>query len=123
MTAIYRFAEIEWHAPTAPGTDPEATAESARKGARRGFLAQGDSGFYTQIVDIPPNFDAPHHSHDHGEVFLVLEGSCTFDGQPLRPYDMAVVEAGQVYGFTSGNDGLRFLVIRTGVASFAAVQA
>jgi len=123
VTSIYRFDEIDWHAPTAPGTDPESAAESARRGARRGFLAQGDSGFYGQIVDIPPDFEAPPHSHDHAEVFLVLEGSCTFDGEALKPYDMAVVEADQVYGFASGSDGLRFLVIRTGRATFSGAQA
>ena len=57
-------------------------------GAARRFLAQGDGGFYTQVVRMPPGFEAPVHSHDHSEVFMVLEGSCTFDGEPMARFDL-----------------------------------
>ncbi len=86
---IYRYADAEWHVPIAPGTDPEAAAEAGRQGAARRLLAQGDAGFYTQVVKLPPGFVAPVHSHDHAEVFMVLEGSCEFDGAAdgaLRPH-------------------------------------
>jgi hypothetical protein len=115
---IYR-AEGEWHVPIAPGTDPEAAAEAGRKGAARRFLAQGDEGFYAQMVRMPPGFDAPAHSHDHEEVFMVLEGSCTFDGEPMGRFDMTVVAANQPYGFVAGPEGLSFLVVRNGAAAFA----
>ncbi|HZQ59506.1 MAG TPA: cupin domain-containing protein [Acidimicrobiales bacterium] len=116
---VYRFDEAEWHVPMAEGTDPDAAADAGRKGARRRFLAQGDSGFYAQVVEMPPQFEAPAHSHSHAEVFMVLEGSCTFNGEELRANDMTVVPAGAAYGFTAGPDGLRFLVVRTGAASYA----
>jgi mannose-6-phosphate isomerase-like protein (cupin superfamily) len=116
---IYHFEEQEWHVPVAAGTDEEEAAEAGRRGARRRFLAQGDSGFYAQVVDIPPNFDAPTHSHSHAEVFMVLEGSVTVDGEELGPYDMTVVPESGVYGFRSGPNGVRFLVVRTGKADYA----
>lgn len=118
MSHIHRFEDAEWHVPTAPGTDPEAAAAAGRAGAARRFLAQGEGGFYTQVVRMPPGFDAPVHSHDHSEVFVVLEGSCTFDGEPLTRFDLAVVEADQPYGFTAGPDGLSFLVVRQGAAGY-----
>ena len=118
---IYRFEEIDWHVPVAAGTDPEKAAEAGRQGAGRKFLAQGDAGFFTQIVRIPPGFEAPVHHHDHAEVFLVLEGSCTFDGQPMGKWDLTVVEADQPYGFVAGPDGLHFLVVRGAVAGFTEV--
>ena len=59
-----------------PGTDPRSRGRGRTAGAARRFLAQGDGGFYTQVVRMPPGFDAPVHSHDHSEVFMVLEGSC-----------------------------------------------
>ncbi len=120
---IYRFEDAEWHVPVAPGTDPEAAAEAGRAGAARRFLSQGDGGFYTQVVKLPPGFDAPVHSHDHAEVFMVLEGSCEFDGQPMERFDLTVVDANQPYGFTAGPDGLSFLVVRQGAARFAAQDA
>lgn len=116
---IYRFEEAEWHVPLAPGTDPDAAAEAGRQGAARRFLAQGDAGFYTQIVKLPPGFEAPVHSHDHAEVFMVLEGSCDFDGQEMERFDLTVVEADEPYGFTAGHAGVSFLVVRQGVATFA----
>jgi quercetin dioxygenase-like cupin family protein len=117
---IYRFDDIAWDVPLGPGTDPDVARAAADRGVGRKFLAQGDAGFYAQVVRFPPGFEAPRHSHDHAEVFLVLEGSCTFDGEPMRRHDSTVVEANTAYGFTAGDDGLAFLVVRTGKAAFAA---
>jgi quercetin dioxygenase-like cupin family protein len=117
---IHRFEDAEWHVPVAPGTDPEAAAAAGREGAARRLLAQGEGGFYTQVVRMPSGFAAPVHSHDHSEVFMVLEGSCTFDGEPMARFDLVVVEAEQPYGFTAGADGLSFLVVRGGAANFRA---
>jgi mannose-6-phosphate isomerase-like protein (cupin superfamily) len=117
---IYRFDDIEWHVPVSPGTDPEAAAAAGEQGAARKFLAQGDGGFYTQVVRIPAGFEAPVHSHDHEEVFMVLEGSCRFDGEPMARFDLTVVSANEPYGFVAGPDGLSFLVVRRGAATFSA---
>lgn len=120
---VYHFEEQEWHVPIAAGNDEQDSIEAGRKGAKRRFLAQGDSGFFVQIVEIPPNFDAPAHSHNHAEVFMVLEGSVIVDGETLGAYDMTVVPENGVYGFKSGPEGVRFLVVRTGKASFAGAAA
>jgi mannose-6-phosphate isomerase-like protein (cupin superfamily) len=117
---IYRFDDIEWHVPVSPGTDPESAAAAGEQGAARKFLAQGDGGFYTQVVRIPAGFEAPVHSHDHEEVFMVLEGSCRFDGEPMARFDLTVVSANEPYGFVAGPDGLSFLVVRRGAATFSA---
>jgi quercetin dioxygenase-like cupin family protein len=117
---IYRFDDIAWDIPLGPGTDPEVARAAADQGVGRKFLAQGDAGFYAQVVRFPPGFEAPPHSHDHAEVFVVLEGSCTFDGEPMHRHDSTVVEANTAYGFTAGGDGLAFLVVRNGKAAFAA---
>jgi len=103
----------------ADGNSEQESLEAGKLGAKRRFLAQGDSGFFVQVVEIPPNFNAPAHSHDHAEVFMVLEGSAIVDGERLGAYDMTVVPENGVYGFTSGPEGLRFLVVRTGKARFA----
>ena len=117
---IYRFDDIAWHEPTGPGTDPKAAKAAAAVGVARKFLAQGDAGFFAQVVRFPPRFEAPAHSHDHAEVFVVLEGSCTFESAPMTRHDSTVVEANEKYGFTAGTEGLTFLVVRTGRAAFSA---
>ncbi len=118
--SIYRFEDAEWHVPVSPGTDPDQAAEAGRRGAGRKLLAQGDGGFYSQVVRLPPGFAAPEHSHDHAEIFMVLEGSCRFDGEPMGRFDMVVVAADEPYGFVAGPEGLSFLVVRQGAAKFAA---
>jgi mannose-6-phosphate isomerase-like protein (cupin superfamily) len=116
---IYRFDEVDWEVPLSPGTDEAEARAAADKGAGRKRLAQGDSGFYTQIVRIPANFEAPVHSHDHAEVFMVVEGSCVFDGQPMSKHDMTVVASNQPYSFVAGPEGLQFLIVRNGAAAYA----
>jgi hypothetical protein len=49
---------------------------------------------------------------------MVLEGDCTFNGQPMGRFDLTVVEAGEPYGFVSGPQGVQFLVVRRAPASF-----
>jgi quercetin dioxygenase-like cupin family protein len=119
--SIYRFSEIDWHVPIAEGTDLAAAEAAGKLGAGRKFLAQGDSGFYAQVVRIPPNFTAPEHSHDHPEIFMVLQGSCTMRGESMGERDMAVIPANGAYGFTAGPEGVEFLVVRTGKARYADV--
>lgn len=112
------FRDIAWHVPTPSRdlldlTDAPAPDEPGRK-----FLVDGEAGFYVQAVRIPPNFDAPEHHHDHAEIFMVVDGSCTFNGNPMAPLDVAVVEAGERYGFVSGPDGVQFVVTRRAAAKF-----
>lgn len=119
---VYHFTDIDWHVPVSPGTDPAAAEEAGRKGAGRKFLAQGDGGFYAQVVRIPPHFDAPAHSHDHAEVFMVLSGTLVMNGERLGERDMTVIAANEPYGFSTGPDGAEFLVVRTGKARFDAAD-
>jgi quercetin dioxygenase-like cupin family protein len=116
---VYRFDEIDWHFPNGAGADPSAVEAAAALGVVRKHYAQGAAGFYVQIVRFPPDFETPPHSHDHSEVFVVLDGSCVFDGEPMRVHDSTVVEADDKYGFTAGADGVLLLVVRTGAAAIS----
>ena len=115
--SVYRFDEIEWHLPADAGADPERVQAAAALGVARKYYAQGESGFFVQVVRFPADFETPPHSHDHSEVFVVLEGGCVFDGQPMHTHDSTVVEADTKYGFTAGPTGVTLLVVRTGAAT------
>jgi len=114
---VYRFEEIDWHFPNGAGADQAAVEAAAALGVARKHYAQGVAGFYVQVVRFPPNFETPPHSHDHSEVFVVLEGSCVFDDEPMALHDSTVVEANDKYGFITGPDGVLLLVVRTGAAA------
>jgi len=108
--------EIDWpdetRAPTAP---LELVEEAQRLGARRKFLARGEGGFFSQYSEFPAGYTVPGHRHDHDEMIVVLDGSCTMsDGRVLGRFDSVVLHAGFEYGFTAGPDGMVFLTIRGG---------
>jgi hypothetical protein len=54
---------------------------------------------------------------------MVLDGSCTFAGEPLTRFDLTVVGATEPSGFVAGPDGWSFLVVRRSAASFAAAES
>ena len=118
MTTIHRFADIHWHVPPRDAADLDLATEAPADGPGRKFLAQGEGGFWTQMVRIPANFAAPVHAHNHAEVFMVTAGSCVFNGEPMQPLDLTVVEADEPYAFTAGAEGVQFLVVRGAKAAF-----
>jgi len=118
MTVIHRFGDIAWHVPPSDPKDLDLYTPPKEGEAGRKLLIQGDSGFFLQTVRIPPNFAAPTHSHDHAEIFMVVDGDCLFNGEPMGPLDCTVVAANEPYGFTAGPNGVQFLVTRNGVARF-----
>ncbi len=120
MTTIHHFADIHWHVPPTDPADLDLDLEAPADGPGRKFLAQGEGGFWTQMVRIPADFAAPSHAHNHAEVFMVTAGSCTFNGEVMQPLDLTVVEADEPYSFTAGPDGVQFLVVRGNKAVFIA---
>jgi quercetin dioxygenase-like cupin family protein len=114
-----RFDDICWHAPATNPEEVDLATEVPPSEPGRKFLVDGQSGFYVQTVRLPPHFEAPAHHHSHAEVFMVLDGSCEFSGRPMRRHDLAVVEAGESYGFTAGPDGVVFATTRQGQATFS----
>ena len=112
--------EIAWPDETTAPTAPRELVEAAqRSGARRKFLARGEGGFFSQYSEFPAGFTVPMHSHDHNEIILLLDGSCTLlgdDGPTLHAGDSMVLIGGYEYGFEVGADGMKFVTIRTGQA-------
>ena len=70
---------------------------------------------------FPPGYTVPMHSHDHDEMIVLLDGSCTMldDGPTLEAHDSMVLHAGFAYGFAAGPDGMTFITIRPGQAATA----
>ena len=62
-----------------------------------------------------PNVTVNPHSHKETEVIYVLEGQISVGETPCPPGTLIFVERDTVYGpLTSGPDGVKFLIIRTG---------
>jgi hypothetical protein len=119
---IQRFDDVRWHVPVSRREDVDYETEPPEGEPGRKFLVDGDGGFYVQAVRVPANFTAPVHSHSHPEVFMVVAGDCTFNGEPMNPLDCTVVEAGTDYTFTAGPTGVTFMVTRQAIASYSEAE-
>lgn len=117
---IAKFESLEWTAPKLPPDLPDDLREQGLKVRRRG-LAAGHGGFHASYVVMPPGQVTVPHSHDHSELIIIQEGSMSFDcgdgPVELVANDAATIDAGQVYGFVVGDDGVSFLLIRGAVAT------
>jgi quercetin dioxygenase-like cupin family protein len=99
-------------------TDPDEGSEVSSRGIQRKVLAQGERGFFLNSSWMPSGLRIEPHRHNENELIIVLEGGCALDnGTQLRPFDAVVIPSGETYGFTVGDDGMRFAVIRMGEAS------
>jgi len=119
MTTIQRFAEVHWHVPVSRREDVDYDTVPGDDEAGRKFLVEGQGGFFVQAVRVPPLFAAPVHRHSHAEVFMVVAGDCTFNGEPMGPLDCTVVDAETDYTFIAGGTGVTFIVTRQAIASYA----
>ena len=115
---FFRVDQVPWPNEEATSAPRELVEEAKRRGAKRKFLARGEGGFHSQYSVFPPGYTVPLHSHDHDEMIVLLDGSCTLlDGGPtLEAHDSMVLRGGYEYGFTAGPSGMTFLTIRTGPA-------
>ena len=124
-TLLIRLAGLDYVDERKESKAPVHLIEEARKaGVRRKIMTRGEGGFYAHFSEFPPGYVTAAHSHDHDEMIIVAEGSMRFgDGPPLGPLDTAVVQAGQTYGFTAGDDGVKFFNIRRGATSIQMTAA
>ncbi len=117
-----RFDDIDWHVPTSDRDAIDWAYVPGPEEVGRKFLVDGEGGFYVQAVRIPPGFMAPSHRHSHAEVFMVVAGECSFNGERMGPLDCTVVEAGTDYSFTAGDDGVTFVVTRQAIATYSEAE-
>ncbi len=115
MSTIYHhLAELPWEDPkNAPAELRELADKAAVVGARRAQVTTGAIGFHSQISELPAGYDIPAHTHTAAELMIVLAGSCqVFGGPELVAGDVTEIPGGVEYGFTTGPDGIRFMVVR-----------
>jgi hypothetical protein len=71
-----------------------------------------------ELVQFPPNFEWPNHSHTAPELTVFLKGSAWFNGELCEPGTMAFVDEGVFYGpEKAGPEGCEFLIVRPHAAT------
>jgi hypothetical protein len=99
--------------------DVAATPLGPDRPGTRQWLFRGLAGIYSQVISMPPGRVVPAHSHALDEVMYFLAGSITTldSADPIRAPSALYIPARYVYGFTVGDAGVQFLLLRTGHAS------
>jgi quercetin dioxygenase-like cupin family protein len=117
---VTKSAAAPWSTPRLPEGLTAEQIERAGQVRRQG-LSDGAGGFFASRVVMPAGLVTDPHHHDHSELIVVLAGSMDFDDgngpTTLEQNDAAVIDAGQVYGFVVGDEGVEFLLIRTALAT------
>ena len=116
---VRHLATLEWETKADQKAEVAALAAQADDvGARRSRLTTGQHGFHSHISEMPPGFEVPPHTHDISEHMTILDGTLhVSDGTVLSTGDTVVIPANHLYGFTVGNEGVRFLVVRAADAA------
>jgi quercetin dioxygenase-like cupin family protein len=108
---VIKYDEVPW-------TDPDNGSKRASRGIQSKALSTDYVGFVVRTSSMPPGLRIDPHSHNIDELIVILEGSATLDsGDTVTADDCVLFPANEVYGFTVGDDGLRFVVIRRGEAT------
>lgn len=116
---VRHLASLEWETKADQKAEVAAlAAEADDVGARRSRLTTGQHGFHSHISEMPPGFEVPPHTHNISEHMTILDGSIhVSDGTVLVTGDTVVIPASHLYGFTVGDEGVRFLVVRAADAA------
>jgi quercetin dioxygenase-like cupin family protein len=61
---------------------------------------------------VPPNLEAPLHSHAEDEIIYILDGEMRLGQRVLAKGSSLFVAANTQYGFRAGPEGVRFLNFR-----------
>lgn len=78
-----------------------------------------EKGPWVHVNWLPGGTVAPPHSHDLDEVMYIVEGGISMGKRRCGPGTVIYLEARTQYGFTVWDEGVRFLNIRPGLASYS----
>lgn len=80
-----------------------------------------EKGPWIHINSVGPGGGAKPHSHSQDEVMYVLEGELQMGARRCGPGTVIYIEKDTQYGFTAGPEGVRFLNVRPGLATYIPV--
>jgi len=77
-----------------------------------------ETGPWIHINWLPGGTVAPVHSHDYAETMYVLSGGFSMGQRKCGAGTVVYIEANTQYGFEVWEEGVRFLNIRQGLATY-----
>jgi uncharacterized cupin superfamily protein len=108
---------IVMHIDEAPWVYGGPPAEEGHKNGGGQLVGDIEKGPWIHINWVPPGNYTPPHSHNQDEVMYIIEGGLTMGDRFCGPGTVVFIERGTDYDFTVGDQGVRFLNIRSGQAT------
>ena len=107
---IMHIDEAPWieKRPTPPG-------DSRERGSQ--LIGDLEKGPWIHIESLEPGHVAQPHAHSQDEVIYITEGEITLGDRTCGPGTVIFLERDTEYGFTVSANGVRFLIIRPGLAT------
>jgi len=96
----------------APAEQIAALSEDALSAKMRIYELGTESSPQLFESHVPPNLEAPLHSHDQDEIIYILEGEMKLGQRVLSKGSSLFVAADTQYGFKAGPEGVKFLNFR-----------
>ena len=82
-----------------------------------------ETGPWVHIITMmEPGYTADVHCHSEDEVIYIVQGTMIMGSKRCGPGTLVFMEKGTVYGFTAGDEGVRFLNFRPGKEGFSAIH-
>jgi hypothetical protein len=86
------------------------------------FFGDMELGPWVMINSLNAGFVSRTHSHGQDEVIYIIQGGLTTeDGEAHGVGTLIFMETGTEYGFTVGDEGVRFLNFRRGKEGFRGI--
>lgn len=87
------------------------------------WILDVDEGPNAHLVRIKPGTVLEPHYHTENQWQIILEGSCTIEGEEVEPIGVHFTEARTTYGpIVAGEDGLTFMTLREKPAGYHPVD-
>lgn len=121
---VYKYGEPDYFDAMTPAAFKFARELGKEGGLELGTLVLGDdptSAPVAMVLELPPGYTLPRHSHATHRVEVIVRGSLTLgDGTTLGPGDVWTSGPDQFYGpHTAGPEGAVSVEIFAGAAGLA----
>ena len=107
---------IIMHIDEAPWVRREPSSRGQDTLFGKQFIGDPEKGPWLYINSVTPGAVAAPHSHTMDEIIFIVEGELLLGDRTCGPGTVIFMEHGTVYTFTAGENGARFLNIRSGLA-------
>lgn len=106
-----------------PVSDRQKLADADRQSSIAASYFGSECPLSLSEVTVESDVAVRPHAHVSAEILYVVEGELRLGSQVCPPGTAVFIDAETLYGFRSGQSGVRFLTFRSGAADYLSREA